>query len=124
MLGRNPAGFFLLVETEETDTRAHRNAAFDVLAAEMRAFDEALRQGLAFQQRNPGTLVLVLGDHDTGGLGIEEDSTHTVPVASYVNRDHTANMVPAFAQGPGADAFAGILSNAQVGRLLLEMVRR
>jgi len=120
VLDQNPRGFFALIETEETDTQGHRNAPFGVIAREMEAFDETVRVGLAYQRRHPETLVIVLGDHDTGGLAILNDSTHTHPVAAYLTGDHSANLVPLFASGPGAEAFGGIIRNDRIGQLLLQ----
>jgi alkaline phosphatase len=122
VLDQNPRGFFVLIETEETDTQGHRNAPFDVIAREMRAFNETVRVGLDYQRRHPETLIIVLGDHDTGGLAVLQDSTHQVPVAAYLTGDHTANLVPLFASGPGSQAFGGIIRNDRIGQLLLQAV--
>jgi alkaline phosphatase len=117
VLDRDPEGFFLLVENEETDTQAHANAPLPVLAAEMRAFDEAVRAGLRYQLRHPETLIVVVADHETGGLSLTHagDSLQL----SYHTKDHTAELVPLFAQGPGAERFGGLLTNAEVGRRLI-----
>jgi alkaline phosphatase len=122
ILHRNPQGFFLLVENEEPDTQAHRNASFEIIAREMRALDDAIRVGLAYQERHPETLIVALGDHETGGLAIVADSTG--PVARYITTGHTAALLPVFARGPGAEQFTGVLTNARVGELLLEAVGR
>lgn len=122
VLDRNPRGFFLLVENEETDTRAHTNDALHVLVTEMLAFDDAVREGLAYQARNPETLIVVLGDHETGGLSVVTDSTGAL-IAGYHTGGHTAEPVPMFAKGPGAEQFTGLLTNARVGVLLQAAVR-
>jgi alkaline phosphatase len=121
VLDRNPDGFFLLVENEETDTQAHGNAPLSVLAAEMRAFDEAVGAGLRYQARHPETLIVVVADHETGGLSLthERDSLRL----SYHTKDHSAELVPLFARGPGAERFGGLLTNAEVGQRLKAAVR-
>ena len=121
VLDRDPEGFFLLVENEETDTQAHANAPLPVLAAEMRAFDDAVRAGLQYQARHPETLIVVVADHETGGLSLthERDSLRL----SYHTKDHTAELVPLFARGSGAERFGGLLTNAEVGRRLIAAVR-
>jgi alkaline phosphatase len=63
----SPNGFVLLVENENTDTAAHANDASSLMRA-LWAFDDAVKVALDFQVRNPGTLVLVTGDHETGGF--------------------------------------------------------
>ena len=123
ILGRNPAGFFLLVENEETDTQAHRNEPFDVIAREMLALDDAIRVAMAYQRRHPETLIVVTGDHETGGLSVIEDSTGA-PMTAYHTTGHTAELVPIFANGPGAQAFGRMMDNERVGQLLLEHVGR
>ena len=45
-------------------------------------------------------------------------------VAEWTTEGHTAQMVPLFASGPGAEAFAGMIDNYRVGQMLLEIVRR
>jgi alkaline phosphatase len=121
ILDRDPEGFFLLVENEETDTQAHAHAPLPVLAAEMRAFDDAVRAGLRYQARNPGTLIVVTGDHETGGLALARQSDSLF--LAYHTTDHTAELVPLFAQGPGAERFGGLLTNEQVGQRLIAAVR-
>jgi len=45
-------------------------------------------------------------------------------VTRYTTGSHTAEMVPLFASGPGAERFGGIKENWQVGELLKEAVSR
>jgi alkaline phosphatase len=122
ILERNAEGFFLLVENEEPDTQAHRNAPFQIIAREMQALDDAIRVGLAYQDRHPETLIVVTGDHETGGLAIVSGSDGLE--ARYITTGHTAALIPVFAGGPGAERFAGVLDNARVGQHLLEAVAR
>ncbi|HEX7052959.1 MAG TPA: alkaline phosphatase [Burkholderiales bacterium] len=65
----SPKGFFLFFENENTDTAGHRNDAA-ALMRDLWAFDEALRVALEFQRGSPDTLIIVTGDHETGGLSI------------------------------------------------------
>lgn len=123
VLDQNPRGFFLLVENEETDTQAHRNQPYDVIAAEMVTFDDAVHVALEYQEQHPETLLVVLGDHETGGLALQPDSLGAV-VTMYTTTGHTAELVPVFARGPRAERFAGIITNSRVGELLHAAVRR
>ncbi len=63
--------FFLLVEGGRIDQAAH---AFDGanMALEVRAFDRAASAVLEHRERRPGTLVLVTGDHASGGLAVND----------------------------------------------------
>ena len=67
-LAQSPNGFVLFVENENTDTAGHYNDAAGVMRA-LWAFDEALKVALDFRAKAPNnTLVIVTGDHETGGL--------------------------------------------------------
>jgi alkaline phosphatase len=45
-------------------------------------------------------------------------------VARYTTGSHTAQMVPLFASGPGAEQFGGIKDNHVIGQLLMAIVKR
>ena len=64
---QSPNGFVLLVENENVDTAGHANDAAALMRA-LWAFDDAVKVALEFQRRNPDTLVVVTGDHETGGF--------------------------------------------------------
>jgi alkaline phosphatase len=66
----NPQGFFMMVEGGKIDWACHANdagaAIYDVLA-----MDNAVRAALDFAEQHPReTLIVVTGDHETGGLTI------------------------------------------------------
>jgi alkaline phosphatase len=63
----NPRGFVLFVENENTDTAGHLNDAAALMHA-LWAFDKAVQVALEFQRRHADTLVIVVADHETGGL--------------------------------------------------------
>jgi alkaline phosphatase len=123
VLDHNPRGFFLLVENEETDTQAHHNEPYSVIASEMLAFDDAIRVAVEYRVRQPNALILVLGDHETGGLALMQDDEGR-PRLRYTTTGHTAEMVPVFAQGPSAERFGGLLGNDAVGRNLIALIKR
>jgi alkaline phosphatase len=60
-------GFVLFAENENTDTAGHHNDVA-ALMRELWAFDDAVKVALEFQKRNPDTLIIVTGDHETGGF--------------------------------------------------------
>lgn len=122
ILDRDPDGFFLLVETEHTDERGHDNAPLDVIAAEMAHFDEAIRRALDYRLTHPETLIVVTSDHETGGFSVFPDD-NDVLTGGYTTRGHTAEPVPVFAIGPGAEPFGGVQTDAEIGRHLIEHVR-
>ncbi len=63
--------FLLLVEGGRIDQSAH---AFDgaTMALEIRAFDRAAAAVIEHRERRPETLVLVTGDHASGGLAVND----------------------------------------------------
>ncbi|HLT90432.1 MAG TPA: alkaline phosphatase [Woeseiaceae bacterium] len=120
-LARNPAGFFLLVEHEGTDTASHRNrsAGFRKSVVEL---DEAVGAVLDFARRRGDVLVIVVGDHETGGLQVA--GTPGAPELVWRDDYHSGEAVPIFAEGPGAAAFGRFIDNTDVGRTLRELVGR
>lgn len=123
VLDRNPAGFFLMVEGSQPDWRGHENRSFESVAAEVLDFDAAIGVVLDYRERRPETLVVVVADHETGGLAIDVDPDARLR-ARYVSDGHTAELVPLFAAGPGAERFGGLTTNVRVGELLLVAVGR
>lgn len=67
VLSRRDEGFFMLVEGGRIDYAGHANDPGAMLH-EILDFDEAVGKGLEFQRSHPDTLVLVTGDHGTGGF--------------------------------------------------------
>ena len=70
LLQDNPRGFFMSVEGGKIDWACHANdagaAIHDVIA-----FDNAVKAALDFAEAHPAdTLVIVTGDHETGGMTI------------------------------------------------------
>jgi alkaline phosphatase len=64
----SPNGFVLLLETENTDKAGHRND-IAALLKDLGVFDQAVQIALEFQRNTPTeTLIIVTGDHETGGL--------------------------------------------------------
>jgi len=67
----NPNGFFLMVEGGKMDWGCHLNDAAS-LVHDMAAFDEGVKAALFFARRRPEeTLIVVLADHETGGMSID-----------------------------------------------------
>ncbi len=64
----NPNGFFLMVEGGKIDWMCHANDAGTVLWEVLR-FNDAVKVAWDFAQKHPEeTLIVVTGDHETGGL--------------------------------------------------------
>ena len=116
-LSKDPDGFFLLVEHEGTDSGSHANDSSTVQASLM-SVDAAAGVALDFAAADGETLVVVLADHETGGLRLSRFGNGRFRMRWSTTR-HTAAAVPMFAFGPGAEAFGGFQDNEEVGRKLL-----
>ena len=64
---KSTKGFVLFIENENTDTAGH-DTDVAALMRDLWAFDDAVKVALAFRKRHPDTLVIVTGDHETGGF--------------------------------------------------------
>ncbi len=120
VLDRDPDGFFLMVEASQIDWLAHDKEAFDRLAAEVLDCDEAILAALEYVSGRPGALLIVVADHETGGLAVLEEDGRWV--AAYGSDGHTAELVPLFASGTGSDRFGGTHRIDEIGRRLAEVV--
>ncbi|AQQ10143.1 Alkaline phosphatase 4 precursor [Sedimentisphaera cyanobacteriorum] len=64
----NPSGFFLMVEGGKIDWSCHANDGFTALR-DVIALDEAVGEAAEFMKAHPEeTLIVVTGDHETGGM--------------------------------------------------------
>lgn len=69
-LRKNPNGFFMMIEGGRIDHAAHAQDPTGVIN-EVLGFDEAIKKALDFYKQHPNeTLILVVADHETGGMGL------------------------------------------------------
>jgi alkaline phosphatase len=146
VLSRDRDGFFLFLEEEGIDEMAHANNAHLVLAAGQ-ALDRTVAVAKAFAARHPGTLILVEGDHETGGLAIEnvdpadesgdgtaaspsaEDGPFAIPgtdlrfTVDWTTGQHTGAATPLTADGPGAARLGRVQQNTAVHDAILAAMR-
>ena len=70
LLADNPEGFFMMVESGKIDWAGHANDAAAAIHDTL-MFDKAIAEAVAFANEHPKeTLVIVTGDHETGGMTI------------------------------------------------------
>lgn len=66
----NKNGFFLMTESGKIDWAAHANDAKSVIG-DVLAFEDAIQVAIDFAEKHPSeTLIIVTGDHETGGMTI------------------------------------------------------
>jgi alkaline phosphatase len=136
ILARNPNGFFLMVERGKIDWAVEANNAEESLA-ETLEFDKAVGVAMEFARADGNTLVIVVADHEAGGLhiisrpdrgpveaaGLVDDRGRTrtprrgatfksadgldIHLAWATHPGHTAHPVGVRAYGPGSDIVRG-----------------
>jgi alkaline phosphatase len=120
LLSEDKDGFFLMVEGSQIDWAGHDND-IKYLIEEVLDFDKAIGIALDFAQQNGETLVIVIADHETGGLTIPGGNLSTGEVtATFSTKEHTGVMVPVFSYGPHASAFGGIQQNTDIFRKMIK----
>jgi alkaline phosphatase len=86
LLGKNPKGFFAMIEGGRIDHAAHWNDVAGIIHDSL-AFDEAVCVAMDFQQQHPNTLLIVTSDHETGGMGLIGHSQASAATGNYVGID-------------------------------------
>ncbi|MDO5487366.1 MAG: alkaline phosphatase [Rikenellaceae bacterium] len=119
-------GFVLMVEGSQIDGEGHGNNIEGVLA-ETRDFAAAMNVAMDYADAHPGTLVVVTGDHETGGLSIPSNKTDfTLPESGisygFSTTGHTGIMLPVYLYGTGADRINGIMENTELSQALQRMI--
>lgn len=127
LLQNDDKGFFLMVESSLIDKMGHGNNAEGVIA-EVTDFDKTVGLVFDFADKNPGTLVIVTADHETGGLTIpsgNEDFTLSDQGVNlkFSTGGHTASMVPIYSYGAGAEKFTAIMENTDIAKKLFEILK-
>ena len=121
-LKKKNKNFFIMVEGSQIDNVNHNNDK-NGLMAELSDFNTAVNYALDFAEKDKNTLVIVIADHDTGGLSIIGGDPKTKDFElGWTTKNHAANMIAVFAKGPGAENFTGILDNFEIGRILFKLV--
>jgi alkaline phosphatase len=135
VVSHDPDGFFLFVEEEGIDEMAHLNNT-PLTVKSGKALDDTVAAAVEFQRTHPSTLILVVGDHATGGLAIEnvdgadetgsgqsvEDTPFTIPGTTqrisvdWTTNQHTGDSTPVTASGPSSELFAGFIDNTDIFR--------
>ena len=100
----NKKGFFAMFEGSGIDTYSHDNKLPE-MKRELHDFDYAVMKAARFVYQHPDTTLIVLADHETGGLSDD---------CVYTKTYHTDRDILLYAYGQHADLFAGVQENTAV----------
>ncbi|HSH53377.1 MAG TPA: alkaline phosphatase [Bacteroidales bacterium] len=120
VLSQNNNGFFMMIEGSQIDWGGHDND-IDYIIAELLDFDRSVGKALEFAEKDGETLIIVTSDHETGGLTLVGGNMNNKTIeVNFSTNYHTADMVPVFAYGPGAEKFSGIYENTDVFHKMMQ----
>ena len=89
----------------------------------LKSIQETLSLVLNFSKVNGETLVVFTSDHETGGLAAVSDFDNYPKIQiKWSTKDHTAAVVPLFAIGPGAEYFANVHRNWEIGICIKKLI--
>ncbi|WP_051315409.1 alkaline phosphatase [Algoriphagus terrigena] len=121
-LQRKNQPLFLMIESAMIDSGGHGNSTATIVE-EMLDFDRTIGEMMRYADENPGTLLIITADHETGGVSIPQGNLETGEVElAFHSDDHTGILVPIFAYGPHSDDFRGIFENSEVFDKVMELV--
>ncbi len=112
--------FLMLIEGSQIDWGGHANRA-DYAIRELVDLDETL-EALLRETEGRNVLIVVTADHETGGHAIVDGRPGSLQKSEFITHKHTAEMVPVFARGPGAESFTGVYENTDIFHKLLAVM--
>lgn len=117
--GNGNKGFFLMLEAAQVDHGGHANK-LPYAISELLDFDQLIGRAMQFADSNGETLIIVTGDHETGGLTLTEgDYQNGLINGQFSTGHHTAVPVPVFAYGPKSFLFDGVYENVEIFKKML-----
>lgn len=124
ILKNDKDGFFVMIEGSQIDWGGHQNNT-SYIVTEVLDFDRAIGEALAFAAKDGETLIIVTGDHETGGFAINGGNLEKGNVfGGFTSGDHTGVMIPVFTFGPGSEEFRGIYQNTDIPKKIMSLLAR
>lgn len=119
----NKKGFFLMVEGSMIDDGGHDNKA-GLTMEEIFDFDRTLGIVLEWAEKDGETLVIVTGDHATGGMTLLSGSIDEKRIrVNYSTTGHNGIALPVFAWGPHSEDFIGIYENTELSDRIRALIK-
>ncbi len=134
ILSRDEDGYFLMVEGGQIDWACHKNDTAHVIA-DVISLDAAVKVAQTFAASHPATLIIVVADHETGGMQLSstsapKDGEGPFAIAGggrffvqWSTDEHTGRTVPLSAQGPFASRFHGEMDNTDIFHVMRSSLR-
>ena len=119
ILDRDTTGFFLMVEGALIDYASH-SMNINRTIGETIAFDEAIQVAYEYAQQTPRTLLIVTGDHETGGLWV--NMSHPTLEYHFSTTTHTAAPVPVFVYHNTATTLPTFTHHVDIGQYLFSII--
>ena len=118
-------GFMLMVEGSNIDSAAHANDA-ETLLAETADFEKAISIVMDYADSHPGTMVVVVADHETGGLTMPSGNSDFTTSESgieykFSSKSHTASRVIAYFYGAGINGFKAMMDNTELAAGIMQV---
>jgi len=119
----NKKGFFLMVEGSMIDDGGHDNKAGHTME-EIFDFDRTIGVVLEWAENDGQTLVIVTGDHATGGMTLLSGSIDDKRIrVNFSTTGHNGITLPVFAWGPHSEDFVGIYENTELSDKIRALIR-
>ena len=119
----NRKGFFLMIEGSMIDDGGHDNKA-GLTMEEIFDFDRTLGIVLEWAEKDGETLVIVTGDHATGGMTLLSGSIDEKRIrVNYSTTGHNGIALPVFAWGPHSEDFIGIYENTELSDRIRALIK-
>ena len=119
----NKKGFFLMVEGSMIDDGGHDNKAGHTME-EVFDFDKTLGIVLEWAAKDGETLVIVTGDHATGGMTLLSGSIEEKRIrVNFSTTGHNGIFLPVFAWGPHSEDFVGVYENTELSDKIRKLIK-
>ena len=110
-----------MVEESQVDWGGHSNDAA-YMKGEMESLNDLVDMCLDYQENHRDVLVILTADHECGGVAIHDADNGDLDVR-YTSDYHSANFVPIWATGPGAEFFDAMIDNTMIGKQLIKYIQ-
>ena len=121
-LEKSNDGFFVMIEESQVDWGGHSNSA-EYIQGEMKSLNDLVNFVLNYQEKNPNVLVVLTADHECGGVAVHDGDDGDLDIR-FTSDYHSANFVPIWATGPGAKVFDAFMDNTEIGKMLIEYIKK